>query len=91
MELDLSQYSEADRRAVDPPVRVEIATWSYAGQLDWWVKEHWPRLAWFGRVRGADGGSGGSKRLIFVPQRLATMTCRCPRLHEVMGRLQPGT
>jgi hypothetical protein len=52
MDLDPSRYSEADRRAIDPPVPVETATWSKAGQLDWWVKE---RLEWFGRVRGADG------------------------------------
>jgi hypothetical protein len=52
MDLDLSQYGEADRRVVDPPVPVEIATWSKAGQLDWWVKE---RQQWLGRVRGADG------------------------------------
>jgi hypothetical protein len=49
---DLEQIAEADRRAVDPPVPVDIATWSKAGQLDWWVKE---RQRWLGRVRGADG------------------------------------
>jgi hypothetical protein len=42
MELDPDQHSEADRRAVDPPIPVEIATWSKAGQLDWWVLEHRP-------------------------------------------------
>jgi hypothetical protein len=52
MDLDSSRYSEADRRAVDPPVQVEMATWSKAGQLDWWVKE---RQQWLGRVRGKDG------------------------------------
>ena len=52
MEFELSRYREADRRAVDPPIQVETATWSRAGQLDWWVKE---RLEWFGRVRGKDG------------------------------------
>jgi hypothetical protein len=52
MGLDPSQYSEAERRAVDPPIEVETATWSKAGQLDWWVRE---RREWFGRVRGADG------------------------------------
>jgi hypothetical protein len=36
---------------VDPPVQVEIARWSKAGQLDWWVKEC---QQWLGRVRGAD-------------------------------------
>ena len=50
-----SEYSEADRRAVDPPIHVETATWSPGGHLDWWVKESRPRLEWFGRVRGKDG------------------------------------
>jgi hypothetical protein len=54
MELDPSQYGEADRCAVDPPVPVEMATWSQAGELDWWIKERRPRLEWFGRVRGKD-------------------------------------
>jgi hypothetical protein len=49
---ELQQRFEADRREVDPPIRVEMATWSKAGQLDWWVKE---RQQWLGRVRGADG------------------------------------
>jgi hypothetical protein len=31
---------------------VGAATWSKAGQLDWWVKE---RREWWGRVRGTDG------------------------------------
>ena len=47
-----SQYGEADRREVDPPVEVQVATWSAAGTLDWWVKE---RQQWLGRVRGPDG------------------------------------
>jgi hypothetical protein len=56
-DLDLSddevqQRAEADRREVDPPVQVETAMWSKAGELDWWVKE---RQEWLGRVRGADG------------------------------------
>jgi hypothetical protein len=46
------QRAEADRREVDPPIQAETATWSKAGQLDWWVKE---RQEWWGRVRGADG------------------------------------
>ena len=49
---DPFQYSEADRREVDPPIPVEAATWSKAGQLDWWVKD---RQEWWGRVRGAGG------------------------------------
>jgi hypothetical protein len=36
---DLEQIPEADRREVDPPIKVQTATWSKAGQLDWWVKE----------------------------------------------------
>jgi hypothetical protein len=39
---------------VDPPIQVEKATWSKAGQLDQWVKE---RQEWWGRVRSADGPS----------------------------------
>ena len=34
------------------PIEVEVARWSAAGQLGWWVKE---RREWFGRVRGPDG------------------------------------
>jgi hypothetical protein len=52
MKLDPSQYSEADRRAVDPSVLTEMATWSKAGRLDWWVLEG---QEWWGRVRGPDG------------------------------------
>jgi hypothetical protein len=49
---DLEQIAAADRREVNPPVEVEIATWSEAGKLDWLVKE---RQEWFGRVRGPNG------------------------------------
>ena len=49
---DLDQRNPEDRREVNPPIPVELATWSAAGRLDWWVKE---RLEWFGRVRGPDG------------------------------------
>jgi hypothetical protein len=35
MDLDPSRYGEADRREVDPPIQVEVATWSKAAQLDW--------------------------------------------------------
>jgi hypothetical protein len=54
-ELDPTKYGEADRCKVDPPIPVESATWSAAGTLDWWVKEHRPRMEWYGRVRGSDG------------------------------------
>ena len=49
---DVQQLPEADRREVDPPIKVESATWSAGGQLDWWVKE---RQQLLGRVRGKDG------------------------------------
>jgi len=65
-DADVQQRAEADRREVDPPVKVETAVWSKAGQLDWWVKE---RQQWLARVRGKDG-NGGSGLLIFV-QRAA--------------------
>jgi hypothetical protein len=52
MDLDPTKYRDADRRVVDPPIQVETAIWSRAGQLDWWVKE---RQQWLGRVRGTDG------------------------------------
>jgi hypothetical protein len=49
---EVQQRAEADRREVEPPIQVETATWTGAGQLDWWVKD---RQEWWGRVRGADG------------------------------------
>jgi hypothetical protein len=51
-DADLERIPEPDRRVVDTPVPVDVATWSQAGTLDWWVKE---RQQWLGRVRGADG------------------------------------
>jgi hypothetical protein len=54
-QFDPSQHSDADRREVDPPIQVDAATWSPGGTLDWWVKEHRPRMEWWGRVRGRDG------------------------------------
>jgi hypothetical protein len=51
-DAEVEQRAPADRREVDPPIQVETATWSNAGQLDWWVKE---RQEWWGRVGGADG------------------------------------
>jgi hypothetical protein len=58
-----SQYGEADRREVDPPIEVESATWSAGGALDWWVKSGangWVECA------VQMGARGGSERLIFV-------------------------
>jgi hypothetical protein len=65
-DLDPSQYGEANRREVDPPVEVEAATWSAGGQLDWWVKE---RREWFGRVRGPDGRQKWVKAIFVRPRR----------------------
>src|SRR4029453_16038482 len=36
---ELLERAEADRRDADPPIPVDTATWSNAGQLDWWVKD----------------------------------------------------
>jgi hypothetical protein len=41
----LQLIPEADRRAVDPPIEVEAASWSAGGQLDWWIKERQSRDA----------------------------------------------
>jgi hypothetical protein len=34
----VQRRAESDRREVNPPIQVETATWSKAGQLDWWMK-----------------------------------------------------
>ena len=46
------QRSESERREVNPPRPVASATWTAAGELDYWVRE---RSEWWGRVRGPDG------------------------------------
>jgi len=46
------QREESERRHVSPPIQVESATWTVAGELDYWVRE---QQEWWGRVRGADG------------------------------------
>ena len=66
-DLDPNQYGEADRREVDPPVEVRVATWSRAGTLDWWVKE---RQQWLGQYVVGTVVRDGSKLLIYVrPKR----------------------
>jgi hypothetical protein len=52
---EVQQRAEADRREDDPPIQVVRATWSKAGQLNWWVKD---RQEWWRRVRGANGRQG---------------------------------
>jgi hypothetical protein len=68
---DLEQRAEADRREVNPPIQVETATWSKAGQLDWWVKE---RQQWLGRVRGPDGRQRWIKAADLRPVARGQMT-----------------
>ena len=73
--MQVDDYAEVDRRAVDPPIEVESATWSPGGTLDWWVKE---RREWWGRVgvlRGVRDGSssrsssgGGVGRHVIGPE-----------------------
>ena len=46
------QRPESERREVNPPRPVASATWTTAGELDYWVRE---RSEWWGRVRGPDG------------------------------------
>jgi hypothetical protein len=65
-DADLQQLAEADRRVVDPPIQVETATWSKAGQLDYWVKE---RQQWLGWVRGAHGRQWWIKAADLRPAR----------------------
>jgi hypothetical protein len=62
-DADLQRRAEADRREVDPPIQVERATWSKAGQLDWWVKERqewlfeYVRTAVLRRIQGIASSS----------------------------------
>ena len=72
---DVQQRAEGDRREVDPPIQVETATWSKAGQLDWWVKE---RQESFGRVRGADCRQRWFRAVDLRPASLTAMTCWSP-------------
>ena len=65
-QFDPSRYGEADRRAVDPPIPVETVTWSRARELDWWVKEHRPRLEWWDEYAVRMAGSDGSELVIFA-------------------------
>ena len=42
------QRSPDDRRQVSSPVPVELAAWTTAGELDYWVRD---QSEWWGRVR----------------------------------------
>ena len=46
------QRSPDDRRQVSSPVPVELAAWTTAGELDYWVRD---QSEWWGRVRQPDG------------------------------------
>jgi hypothetical protein len=77
--MDLSgdnvrQLAEADRRKVDPPIEVETAMLSIAGQLDWWVKD---QQEWWGRLRGADNRQRWMRAVDFISRAARSMTCRC--------------
>jgi hypothetical protein len=61
---ELLERAGADRREVNPSIHVEAATWSRAGQLDYWVKE---RREWLGRVRGPDGRQRWIRAVDFRP------------------------
>jgi len=52
MDLSNAELLGVPMQTAEKSIRVETATWSKAGQLDWWVKE---RQHWLGRVRGKDG------------------------------------
>jgi hypothetical protein len=71
MEIDIDLLKPEDRREVDPPVEVQIATWSAAGTLDWWVRE---RREWFGRGRGLDGRQRWIKAVDLRPVARGQMT-----------------
>jgi hypothetical protein len=58
----LKHLAEADRREVEPPIHVQMATWASAGQLDWWVKDRRNGSAGYAVQTAVNGGS---ERLIF--------------------------
>ena len=85
MDLDPDQFSEVDRRLVDPPIKVDTATWSKAGRLDYWVKERWGGSVGYAVQTAVNGGS---RLLIFVRSRRVTVACRCHV--SFVDRLQDG-
>lgn len=62
---EVQQRAEADRREVDPPIQVEMATWSPGGQLDWFVKD---RQEWWVGYAVLTAVNDGSELLNFVPR-----------------------
>jgi hypothetical protein len=61
---ELEQYAAADRREVDPRIKVEMATWSTAGRLDL-RSGRAPAVAGLG-YEAKTAVNGGSELLIFV-------------------------
>jgi len=55
LNVTFNQYGQRnaeDRPEVSPPAPVDSATWTAAGELDYWVRE---RFEWRGRVRSPNG------------------------------------
>jgi hypothetical protein len=85
-DAELEQHAAADRREFDPLVQVETATWSSAGQLDWWVKD---RQEWWGRVRGQTTVNVWVRLLIFVRRAAQAETAVRRRASAYRGRPSP--
>ena len=68
---DRIRHALSQRLETDPVnrfvIQVDLATWSKAGQLDWWVRERRERREWWGRVRGADGRQRSIKAVDLRP------------------------
>jgi hypothetical protein len=62
------QRQQSERRQVNPPIQVESATWTAAGELDYWVRE---KAEWWGRVRGRTAITSGSEPPISVQRTRA--------------------
>src|SRR5687768_2985903 len=78
--MDLSddqvqRRAEADRREVDPPIDVEAAMWSKAGQVDWWE-----------RTPGMVGSGTRCRRPSTVDQ-----SCRSSSCESIVGIVGPAS
>src|SRR5688572_15597889 len=70
MEFDPEQIRPENRREVDPPVEVELATWPAGGTVDWCVKERLELTAGCGAKTAVNGGS---RPLIFDRRRATSV------------------
>ena len=86
-DLDPSQYGEADRRELDPPIEVESATWSLAARLTGGSKS--ASSGWVG-YEVQTVVNGGSELLIFVQpkERNGLKTAESAALHLTLGPVQ---